>query len=273
MLDELRKRGFEIRYESHAQAILEQDFPQALVDIESVLVTVDIPITEIIGSGGGETKGTQRLRRALKDEGWEKQIFEIKKIINGVEKESISHEVDHVKHFPAGKSIALEIEWNNKDPFFDRDLENFKRLHVEGAISAGVIVTRGASLQNQMRDLVLRFIRERGITSYDDLKSLGLIPTQRQVNAVMALVQRKKNPMTFAEAFAHKFVSDKFGQATTHWTKLEKRVHRGVGNPCPLLLIGMPATVVSFDPRARIEEPEPPAYASVTDRESEQTSV
>jgi Restriction endonuclease BglII len=33
--------------------------------------------------------------------------------------------------------VALEIEWNNKDPFFDRDLENFKRLHAEGAISVG----------------------------------------------------------------------------------------------------------------------------------------
>jgi hypothetical protein len=30
--------------------------------------------------------------------------------------------------------LALEIEWNN--PFFDRDLENFKRLHANGAISA-----------------------------------------------------------------------------------------------------------------------------------------
>lgn len=42
--------------------------------------------------------------------------------------------------------LALEIEWNNKDPFFDRDLENFKRLHAEGAISVGVLITRGASL-------------------------------------------------------------------------------------------------------------------------------
>src|SRR5262249_14440838 len=38
-------------------------------------------------------------------------------------------------NFPAG-TIALEIEWNNKDPFFDRDLENFKRLHSDGAISS-----------------------------------------------------------------------------------------------------------------------------------------
>ena len=28
---------------------------------------------------------------------------------------------------------------------------------------------------------------------------------------------------------------------------VEDRVHRGVGNPCPLLLIGLPSTIVTFD--------------------------
>ncbi len=42
------------------------------------------------------------------------------------------------------------------------------------------------------------------------------------------------------------FVSDKFGAATTHWHKLEDRVRRGVGNPCPLLLIGLPVSIVTF---------------------------
>ena len=39
-------------------------------------------------------------------------------------------------------------------------------------------------------------------------------------------------------------MQDKFGSATTHWKKLQDRINRGVGNPCPLLLIGIPATVV-----------------------------
>src|ERR1019366_3779467 len=106
---------------------------------------------EIIGYGVEETKGTQRMRHALSDLGWKKVHFEIKKTINGVERESISHEVDHAKAFD-GQMIPLEIEWNNKDPFYDRDLENFKRLHAEGAISVGVIVTRGTSLHNKIRE-------------------------------------------------------------------------------------------------------------------------
>jgi len=48
-----------------------------------------------------------------------------------------------------------------------------------------------------------------------------------------------------AEAFARKFVADKFGAATTHWAKLEERISRGVGNPCPLLLIGLPESVLA----------------------------
>ncbi len=32
----------------------------------------------------------------------------------------------------------------------------------------------------------------------------------------------------------------------THWKKLEIRVKRGVGNPCPLLLIGIPGSIVTL---------------------------
>jgi hypothetical protein len=102
MLDRLRQRGFEIQFESHAAAILERDFPAALADIEQALLAFDVPITEIIGSGGGETKGTQRLRKALADLGWPFKTYEIRKTINGVPRESISHEMDHVKSFEGG---------------------------------------------------------------------------------------------------------------------------------------------------------------------------
>ena len=44
--------------------------------------------------------------------------------------------------------IALEIEWNNKDPFFDRDLNNFRLLFELRVISVGIIVTRCDALQN-----------------------------------------------------------------------------------------------------------------------------
>lgn len=255
MLERLTDKGFEVRFESHAAAILERDFPAALTDLEEILSRVEIPITEIIGSGGGEAKGTQRMRRALAEQGWRKGNFEIKKIINGVERESISHEIDHIKafegNFEGNKVVALEIEWNNKDPFFDRDLENFKRLHAEGAISVGVIVTRGSSLQDQLWNLVYRFTQEQNVRSFEDLQRLGLgRPTDRQEMEVTKRVQRKKDPLDFATAWTDHFVADKFGAATTHWRKLMDRITRGVGNPCPLLLIGLSDTIVSFEAQA-----------------------
>lgn len=240
MLDLLKNLGYQIEFTSHAKAILETDFPLAIEEIGQCLQGLTIPIKEIIGSGGGEAQCTQRLRRALDLQGWNKLNFEIKKVINGIDKESISHEVDHVKTFSKDLTIALEIEWNNKDPFFDRDLENFKRLHAEGAISVGIIITRGISLQASLREQVQKYAVDNHFMSVNDLKDANITMTERQIRAVEKAAQR----LTFPEAWARQFVSDKYGEATTHWKKLEDRVSRGVGNPCPLLLIGIPSNVI-----------------------------
>ena len=53
---------------------------------------------------------------------------------------------------------GLEIEWNNKDPFFDRDLENFRKLHQLGELTLGIIITRGVSLQNELIEVYKRFL-------------------------------------------------------------------------------------------------------------------
>lgn len=250
MFDSLRAANFQIEFHSHAEAILSVDFAEVAQRLETILATATIPIEEIIGSGGGETKGTQRLRRALHRDGWRKHKFEVQRTIDGVQRESISHEVDHIARFPAGV-VALEIEWNNKDPFFDRDLENYKRLHADGAISIGILITRGVSLQDAMRELVLRFATEKGINEAIDLQRIGLSPTRRQL---AEYARRTRGDTAFPKAWASAFVQDKFGAATTHWRKLEDRVKRGVGNPCPLLLIGLPASLVTFgEPEAEVE--------------------
>ena len=246
-LQSLRDKGFDVLFLSHARSILEGEFPEALIEIERVLSAIELPISEIIGSGGGETQFTQRLRRALATLNWKKHIFEIGKTIDGVPRESTSHEVDHVKRYVDAGVVAMEIEWNNKDPFYDRDLENFKRLHAEGAISVGIIITRGQSLQESLWDAVHRFAAERGIDSIEKLSDNGVVPTPKQRANILKRVVSNKDPVPFATAWADNFVGNKFGQATTHWSKLMHRVERGVGNPCPLLLIGLPASIIVFD--------------------------
>ena len=238
----LKEAGFDVETRNHAEAILAHDFPGELALLARVLSEFRISLGEVISGGGGEAGLTQRLRHELSDLNWRKHNFSVETVVDGRARAGISHEVDHVKFAEKG-ALALEIEWNNKDPFFDRDLENFQRLHALSAISVGVVVTRGASMQEAFLGRITDWMKSAGLGSEEDLDRLGIgARTAAQRKAVSDQVARG---MPFAEAFARKFVADKFGQATTHWAKLDARVARGVGNPCPLLLIGLPASILT----------------------------
>ncbi len=236
VLHQLIKNGWNVRALHHAEAILTHDLDGALVELESILLSTSLPMVEVIQSGGGESQITQRLRRALAAVGWKKHNFEVKQVVDGAARASHTHEIDHVKVF-GNHTAALEIEWNNKDPFYDRDLENFQRLHSVGAISVGIIVTRGDSLQSAFRQRVEDFARANGINSAADL-SRFYGPSAKQA------IKFARPSVDFPSEWARVFVANKYGQATTHWNKLMDRMNRGVGNPCPLLLIGIPDTVI-----------------------------
>jgi hypothetical protein len=252
MFQRLRDKGFDVLALHHAEAIITHDMPAAEAEIEDALLHLQIPISEIVAGGGGEALLTQRLRRGFAENGWRKRNIQVSKVVkwgdgkDDPEREvaALSHEIDHVKSFgDVGSVFALEIEWNNKDPFFDRDLESFKRLHAEGAVSIGGLITRGLSLQADMRSLVRRFADDQQLDSIDQLDQHGYTPTRRQRLMIESRTERSGD---FRQAWVDVFVSDKFGEATTHWRKLQDRVGRGVGNPCPLVLIGIPSATVTF---------------------------
>ncbi len=83
----------------------------------------------------------------------------------------------------------MEIEWNNKDPFCDRDLENFKRLHADGVISIGVIITRRNSLQDAFRQVIENFARKNDMSREDNPRFLCADATTVKDN-------RKEHPIT-----------------------------------------------------------------------------
>ncbi len=242
MLAPLRDAGFDIATRNHALAILQGDFPDVLPDLVAALTGFRIPARDIIRSGGGQAASTMRLRDTLYARGWHKHEFVTRTIVDGTERKAKSHEIDHVRRARAG-TIALEIEWNNKDPFFDRDLENFHRLHAQGAISLGVLITRGAALQDALPGIVERTVAAAGITDQADLTAWGMKTRTDRQRAMLRRMTDQGVP--FAAAFAKSFVADKFGTATTHWAKLRDRIDRGVGNPCPLLLLGLPPGCVT----------------------------
>jgi hypothetical protein len=63
--------------------------------------------------------------------------------VDGTPTLSPTHEVDYFKN-----RVAIETEWNNKDPFFDRDLTTFRLLFDLNVLSVGIIITRADELQD-----------------------------------------------------------------------------------------------------------------------------
>lgn len=240
-VDLLREAGFDVETTNHAGAILSRDFSGDFSALTDILVGTTIECTELLASGGNEAPVTRRLRKTLHDAGWHKRNVKVTKSVDEVLKSSMTHEIDHVRDCRCG-TLALEIEWNNKDPFFDRDLENFQRLHADGAISVGIVVTRGKSLQERMRPILEACAKANGLASTDDFSRLNIKePTANQ----RVGLREAADASSFAEAAAS-MVATKYGESTTHWNKLMARLARGVGNPCPLLLVGLPDSCVQL---------------------------
>jgi CO dehydrogenase/acetyl-CoA synthase delta subunit len=65
----LRAKGFQVEFLSHAKAILEVDFPEAVKELCEIIEGVTIPIEEIIAGGGGDCEGDTTASEGV-DESW-----------------------------------------------------------------------------------------------------------------------------------------------------------------------------------------------------------
>ena len=92
--------------------------------------------------GGRKSKVSGCIDEFLYAKGWVEKGFTTQIRVDDNVLDSPTHKVDCYKN-----EVALEIEWNNKNPFFDRDLNNFRLLFDLRAISVGVIITRCDHLQ------------------------------------------------------------------------------------------------------------------------------
>jgi Restriction endonuclease BglII len=139
---------YEVHQWKHACAVLHTDFRKEFNDIVKILRAFRLRKSEIVVGGGNISKISKRFNDAFKACGWEPKCFETEIVVDKKATKSPTHEVDCFKN-----RIALEIEWNNKDPFYDRDLNNFRLLFDLRVISVGVIITRCDELQEIFRDL------------------------------------------------------------------------------------------------------------------------
>jgi hypothetical protein len=133
---------FEIREWRHASAVLINDYPAEWADIEAVLSAFVLKKSWIAVGGGSKSKVSGWIDSELTAKGWQEKKFATSIVVDGVSTDSPTHKVDCFKN-----RVGLEIEWNNKDPFFDRDLNNFRLLFDLRTLAVGVIVTRCDELQ------------------------------------------------------------------------------------------------------------------------------
>lgn len=133
---------YEVHEWRNAVGVLQTACPTEWAEIQDALRAFRLHRSEILTAGGSRSAIVARLERPLKDAGWIEKQFATAIVIDGTHRESPTHSVDCFK----GR-VALEVEWNNKDPFYDRDLNNFRLLFDLQVIDVGVIITRCSRLQ------------------------------------------------------------------------------------------------------------------------------
>ena len=133
---------YHVREWRNATGVLTTACPNKWADIVAILREFRLYRSEIQAEGGNRLLISRRLDGAFYKRGWIEKNFATAILIDDRRFDSPTHSVDCFK----GR-VAVEVEWNNKDPFFDRDLNNFRLLFELRAIDVGVIVTRGSELQ------------------------------------------------------------------------------------------------------------------------------
>lgn len=220
----------------HAAAILANSFPAELAEIERALMDFRITQRDIGMPGGNESDMPKKFSRTLRPAGWVETRIQGDLLVRMQEYDEMfsadgkarkvkraegeprlienfidGHKIDYVK----GR-VAFDLEWNSKDQTFDRDLYALRAFHECGLISAGVMVTRSASL-NPVFEVVPQLTK----TGEPELHKTG------------------------AKAGQPKNVRAKYGASTTWMGKLLYRLNAGRHGGCPVLVFGITPKLIT----------------------------
>jgi len=215
--DRLLKK-YDVSSYRHAETILRHDFPDIFHKLTDVLERFTFPYSFSIVGGGGKGPVARKFDQQLTALGFAEKRVDVVQIIDGRRFESPTHKVDFFRD-----RVAVELEWNNKTEFYDRDLDNFRKLHSLGFLSVGVIVTRVTSL-NHVFAAIDQLLAQM---PFEYHRTTG---RQERVTAI----------------------SGKYGQSTTHADKLYPKIEGGAGGQCPLLVFAMKEPVMFDDYTAAI---------------------
>ena len=223
---------FEFRNYGHALEIITQAFPEEWREIEDCLRRLRITTDDLREAGGNETNIPRKFDDVLYPYGWREirisgdlhikffprqaeqrgrfsaEPFEEKVIPGYID----GHNIDFLKN-----RIAFDLEWNSKDQTFDRDLLAMRTYYDCDIISAGIIITRSAELNEVFK------------TIYDyDARSRQWKPILR-----------------------------KYGASTTWMGKLTYRLDSRRNGACPILAIGMRKPCITDWEEGYIDEHNP----------------
>jgi hypothetical protein len=133
---------YEFKERDHACAILARDFAVEFQDLLDCLRAFKLKKSDILTPGGGRSPIPLTIDSFLMQRGWQPRHFDIKIEVDGSLIPIPTHSIDNFKN-----RIGVEVEWNNKTEFYDRDLNNFRLLKDLRVLSVGVIITRLSELQ------------------------------------------------------------------------------------------------------------------------------
>jgi hypothetical protein len=136
------REKYHIEERGHAAAILAADYPDEFKDIVDCLGDFTLRKSHILTPGGGRSPISIAIDGFLRSRGWQERCFNIKITVDEEPVPIPTHSIDDFKN-----EIGLEVEWNNKTEFYDRDLNNFRLLKELRVISVGVMITRMSELQ------------------------------------------------------------------------------------------------------------------------------
>ena len=223
---------FEFRNYNHALEIITQAFPEEWREIEECLRQLRITTDDLREAGGNETNIPKKFDDVLYPYGWREirisgalhikffprqaeqrgrfssEPFEEKVIPGYID----GHNIDFLKN-----RIAFDLEWNSKDQTFDRDLLAMRTYYDCDIVSAGIIITRSAELNEVFKPI------------YDyDARSRQWKPILR-----------------------------KYGASTTWMGKLTYRLDSRRNGGCPILAIGMRKPCITDWEEGYIDEHNP----------------
>lgn len=153
---------YEVHNYRHAAEVLATGCPDEFAELVAALTKFRISTTDIVTKGGNESQIPKNLASLLRPSGWYETRIHGDLVIkiethkeDGISKTETrlddfmdGHKVDFVKN-----RVAFDLEWNSKDQTFDRDLYAFRAFHEAGVISAAVLLTRSADLNDVFKSL------------------------------------------------------------------------------------------------------------------------